>query len=445
MDRRNFLKSSGLAATSFATASLLANASETAQTSPNNRVRVGHIGVGSRGGGLLGEFASQKDVEIVSIADVDPEKVARGVEIVHEYHGKTPQTTNDYRRMLDDPSIDIISVATPDHWHAIPTILACQAGKDVYVEKPDAYNMLEGQRMVQAMHKHGRIVQMGTQQRSSPHQLEAREYILSGKLGKVLVAKAWENAIQSPLGRPADSDPPAGVDYDMWLGPAPKRAFNPLRFHVNWRWFFDYGTGDLGNDGVHRLDYARWALGAAVEAQGGSLPALPQKIFCLGGKWYFNDAQEWPDTLQVNFEYASESGAGHILTYEMRLWAPYNYQGEGDGAMLFGDKGYIILGNNRWRAFGERNKLVAEGKADTSRVHHVRNFIESVRSRNKPSADLETVGHPSSMLCHVGNIAWRLGRQLRLDAATETFVGDDEANAMRTRPEYRKPWLLPEV
>jgi predicted dehydrogenase len=324
--------------------------------------------------------------------------------------------------------------------------MACAAGKDVYVEKPDGHNLLEGQRMVAAMRKHGRVVQLGTQSRSYPRLREAMDYIRSGALGKVLVAKAWETAKQSAIGSPPDGDPPPGVDYDFWLGPAPKRRFNPLRFHGSWRWFFDYGTGDLGNDGVHRIDIARWALGTAAEAEGGTLPVLPRKVSALGGKWYFDDAQEWPDTLQASYEFDGAGGRpGRLLTYEMRIWSPNPTLGADEGAALFGDRGYLVITGSGWRAFDPDDQVVAEGKEGGGDGDHIRNFLDCVKSRRRPNADLETVGHPSSVFCHAGNVAWRVGRQLELDPETELFVGDAEANALRTRPEYREPWSLPEV
>ena len=439
--RRRFLQSSALAATAAATRWVAAEDVDKAPAS--ERVRVGCIGVAGRAGFLLSAFAANKGVELASICDVDTRKLPAASEQVKNITGRQPTAEADFRKLIDDPKLDVIVVGTPDHWHAIPTILACQAGKDVYVEKPDGHNVEEGRRMVAAMKKHNRIVQMGTQARSGSHYLAAMEYIRSGKLGKCLVAKAWESSRQGSIGRPADSDPPPGVDYDVWLGPAPKRPFNVRRFHGNWRWFFDYGTGDLGNDGVHRLDYARWALSTAVEAQGDPPLSMPSGISAQGGKWYFDDMQEWPDTLQVNYEYPGTPG--RILTYEMRVWTPYKYHDEDEGALVCGDQGYIVLGNTRWRAYAAGGKLVAEGSGDNDGTSHIQNFLDCVHSRQKPNADLETVGHPSSILCHAGNIAWRTGHKLTFDPATETFVGDEAANALRTRPEYRAPWLLPEV
>ncbi len=412
---------------------------------PSDRVRVGLIGAGGRGVALLRLFCQQPDCQMIAVADVDATRRTKAAEIATAASPRAVAAHDDFRHILDDTSIDAVVLGTPDHWHAIPTIMACAAGKDVYVEKPDGHNMVEGQRMVQAMQKHGRIVQLGTQSRSSRHFATAMEFIGSGKLGRVLVAKSWESARQRPLGRPADSATPDGVDYDMWLGPAAARPFNPLRFHGSWRWFFDYGTGDLGNDGVHRLDVARWALATAVRAETGkSLSHLPRRCSAFGGKWYFDDAQEWPDTLQVDYEFTVEGAASRIVTYEMRIWAPYKYTGETEGVTLYGDRAYIILGNERWRAFTPDGEVIAEDQGDNGGREHVRNFLDCVKSRRAPHADLAKVGHPSSVMCHAANIAWRVDRSLLLDAGNEQFH-DVEANALRSRTTYRRPWELPQV
>lgn len=394
---------------------------------------------------MVSLFSGQPDVNAVAIADVDSARLPDSVRLIEERKGRRPTTYRDFRRLLDNESIDVLVVGTPDHWHAIPTIHACQAGKDVYVEKPDGHNMLEGQRMAQAQRKYRRIVQMGTQSRSSGHFQSAISFIRSGQLGRVLVAKAWESARQHPLASLPDSQPPASVDYDMWLGPAPKRPFNKSRFHGNWRWYFDYGTGDLGNDGVHRIDVARWALSTAVEAESNSeMPALPLTVSAIGGKWYFDDPQEWPDTLQVNYEFAVPGISNRILTYEMKIWTPYPYMGDGEGVVLFGDQAYMVIGNRRWRAYEPKGQIIAEDSGNNDGKEHVRNFLDCVRTRKRPNADLESVGHPSSVLCHAGNAAWRTGKKLAIDPKTELF-DDDEANTLRSRPEYRKPWVLPDV
>ena len=449
VNRRQFLHrgAAGLAAAAAAQSVLAQDAP--AKAAPSERLRVGCIGVAGRAASLLNGFASLKEVEVARVCDIDRRRLGGATEAMEKRTGKKPAADTDFRRIIDDPSVDAVVVGTPDHWHAIPAILACLAGKDVYVEKPDGHNIVEGQRMVAAMRKHKRIVQMGTQSRSTGHFHEAMDFIRSGKLGRCLVAKAWESGKQGSIGRPPDGEPPEGVDYDTWLGPAPKRPFNPARFHGNWRWFFDYGTGDLGNDGVHRIDVARWALETALAARGeGPLPALPRTVSAAGGKWYFDDVQEWPDTLQVDYQYDLGAGkAGRILTYEMRVWNPYPYLGEPEGMAVFGDEAYIVLGKGGWRVYGNDGRKISETTGDMDDLAHMQNFVDCVKSRKKPNADLETIGHPSSFFCHAGNVAWRTGRKLTVDPATETFLGDGaaEANALRARPEYRKPWVLPDV
>jgi predicted dehydrogenase len=439
--RRDFLQTSaGLAAIGLAASAESASAKVVA----SERVRVGIMGAGGRAYSLIDSFARNPQVEIVAIADLDPGRLAKGVALATKIQNKEVESGGDFRRIIDDKSIDAMVIGTPDHWHAIPTILACQAGKDVYVEKPDGHNIVEGMRMVAAMKKHGRIVQMGSQHRSTKRLQSAIEFVKSGKLGRCVVAKAWESTKQGAIGFPADGTPPPGIDYDMWIGAAEKRPFNPIRFHGTWRWLYDFGTGDLGNDGVHRLDMAVALLNAACEAQNESPVGLPSSIYASGGKWYFNDAQEFPDTMQVNYEFGS-GPTTKLLTYEMRIWAPYHYLGQSEGSAVFGDQGYIVIGNTQWIAYGPKGEEIGRGDGDSSEVPHVQNFVDCIKSRQKPYCDLETVGHPASVLCHAGNISARVGRKLTLDPKTEMFVGDDEANSLRTRKEYRKPWVLPEV
>jgi predicted dehydrogenase len=438
--RRAFLHTSAAVTASAA----LASGTLVGKEPANERVRVGIMGAGGRALSLINTFAANPNVEVVAVADLDPARLPKGLEAAEKLQGKKPRGESDFHKLIDDKTINALVIGTPDHWHAIPTILACQAGKDVYVEKPDGHNIVEGMRMVAAMRKHKRVVQMGSQHRSTKRLQSAIEFVKTGKLGRCVVAKAWESTKQGAIGFPKDSEAPAGVDYDMWIGPAPKRPFNVNRFHGRWRWFYDFGTGDLGNDGVHRLDMAVALMNAAGEAS--KLPplGLPRTIFANGGKWYFDDAQEFPDTLQANYEYGTGKDT-RLLTYEMRIWAPYLYLGESEGAAVFGDQGYIVMGNSRWTAYGKGNEVLAKGEGDSHEKQHVQDFIDCIKSRKKPYCDLETVGHPASVLCHAGNISARVGRKLTLDPETETFLDDKEANILRTRPEYRKPWVLPEV
>lgn len=436
MDRRTFLH--GAAATAL-TAAATTSLGAKALAGPNERIRVCVMGVRGRGGGLLSTFAALPEVEVRYVCDVDQSVLVSRGQQVADTTGKRPQLIQDFRHALDDKQVDAFVIGTPDHWHALPTIYACQAGKDVYVEKPDGHNILEGRVMVAAAKKHGRVVQLGTQSRSGVVQKNAMDHIAAGKLGKVRFARAWESARQGNIGKPADSNPPDKVDYDMWLGPAPQRPFNERRFHGHWRWFFDYGAGDLGNDGVHRLDVARWGLETAMKAQGEPALGLPRAVSAHGGKLYFDDMQQWPDTLLVTYDFPN-----CVLTYEMRLYNAYRLHDETEGCILYGDEGYVVIGNRRWRAFDARGKQISEESGNDNTVGHAQNFLDCMRSREKPVADLETIGHPSSLLCHLGNAAWRLGRTVRFDPQSYTF-DDEEANQYLTRPQYRAPWLLPKV
>ncbi|MCA9111471.1 MAG: Gfo/Idh/MocA family oxidoreductase [Planctomycetaceae bacterium] len=443
MSRRNML-GAGVAGT-LAIGSLTSRVLQAApgKQPASERIQVGCIGAAGRAGSLIKSFCNSSQADLVAIADLDESRLAQGVKSAEDIQGHRPRAESDFRKLIDDPKLDVIVVGTPDHWHAIPTILACINGKDVYVEKPDGHNIVEGQRMVEAMRKHKRIVQMGSQHRSTERMKSALEFIGTGALGRVLTAKAWESAKQGNIGHPPDSEPPHGVDYDMWLGPAPKRPFNRNRFHGRWRWFHDYGTGDLGNDGVHRLDMALAMLNKALEAKGEPSVELPNRVSGTGGKWYFDDMQEFPDTMQVDYRFAGRPP--RLLTYVMRIWAPYAEHGLSEGAAIYGDEGYVIMGNSGWQAFGPKDKLLAQGEGDSHEAPHVENFLNCVKSRQKPNCDLETIGHRASLLCHIGNIATRIGETLHFDAQTEEFIGDREANDYRTRPEYRKPWVLPEV
>lgn len=437
MKRRNFLAGTG-ALMSYGLSQQAAGAS----TSPNEKISVAAIGLRGRGNAVLRSFVAQKDVDIRYVVDVDESVRLQRTSELEKLGRPKPLAVEDFRRVLDDKQVDAIMLGTPTHWHAIPTILACQAGKDVYCEKPDAHNITEGQLMVAAAKKHKRVIQLGTQSRSGKHFLDAIEYISKGHLGKVLFAKAWESAKQGSLGKPADRKPPSGVNYDLWLGPAPERPFNPLRFHGNWRWFFDYGAGDLGNDGVHRLDIARWAFETALKANGETPLGPVKKVSAFGDKCYFDDLQEWPDNLMCTYDF----GKGRILTYEMRIWSPYRMMGDSEGAAVFGDQGYVIIGNGFWKAFAARDKLVRDEKGSYDNTNdHVRDFLDCMKTRNKPVADLETVGHPSSLLCHLGNASWRAGRSLEFDYEKYEFKNDPDANQFLTRPKYREPWKLPKL
>lgn len=424
-NRRAFLKSTAAIASGY-----LISPSIAAQPGPNDKIRVACIGVRGQGGSLLANFANQPDVEISHIVDIDESvRVRKGAEIKTKT-GKEPKLIVNYQDILHDKSIDAFVIGTPDHWHALPCIHGCMAGKDVYVEKPDGHNILEGKTMVAAARKYNRMVQMGTQARSAAYLKEAVEYIRAGNIGKPIFGRSWETDRQGAVTAIPDSTPPKGVDYDLWTGAAPLKPFNQRRFHGSWRWFFDYGCGDLGNDGVHRLDYGRWALGAT---------GYPKSISTAGGKYFFEDVQEWPDTMQVTYEYSDR-----ILVYEMRIWSRPKLYNLTEGAAIHGEGGWVLISNSDWKAFDKDNKLVREGTSPSPLPLHIRNFLECMKSRKRENLNQEIEqGHQSSVLCHAGNIAWRTGKKIRFDSKTETF-DDAQANKLVGR-EARKGFELPVI
>ena len=425
--RRRFLRLSASGAIGLAAAPGTAAIVSPQTLSAGNRVRVAVAGIRGRGQSHALELAGIKDVEVAAIADVDSRLLPALGKKLEERSGKKPAMGQDFRAFLDDKTIDAVSIATPDHWHVPIAIAACRAGKDVYVEKPCSHNIREGRLLVEAARKYGRVVQHGTQSRSGASFHKALDFLRSGKLGKIRVAKVINSQRRDDIGRAQDGEAPEGVDYNLWLGPAPLRPFNKNRFHYNWHWFWDYGTGDLGNDGAHAMDYARWFLG--VED--------PIAVSASGGKLYFQDDQETPDTQTVTFEFP----ACHLI-FEMRIWTPYQEHGIENGAVLYGDDGYMEISPRGWRAVSKDGKEEAKEQGGVRSELHFENFIECVRSRAKPRAEI-LEGHLSSRLCHMGNIAVRVGRRLLFDAKTETFKGDAEANRLLTR-EYRKGFELPD-
>ena len=274
------------------------------------------------------------------------------------------------------------------------------------------------------------MVQMGTQIRSAPWLREAREFVQSGALGKVISGRAWETEMTGPVKLAPDGQPPAGFDYNIWQGPAPERRYNETIVTSAWRWLFNYGTGDLGNDGVHRIDYARYVMG---------LDALPDAVSCAGGKFFHDDDQQWPDTQFVTYEYPRA-----VLQYEMRLWSRPRLHDAGEGAVIHGENGWMLVTNTSWKAFDPDGKVMKEARGDTGDRAHVRNFLDAVRSRKRETLNQEIYsGHVSTLMCHAGNIAWRTGKKLRIDPKTETF-DDAEANKLVGR-EHRKGFELPKI
>jgi predicted dehydrogenase len=433
-NRRTFMHQAGLATlATAATAQLTAPARAADAT---KRIRIGLIGCGGRGTGVATTHSKLTGVEIAYACDPD---LKRAGTTADKLAGNTkPQVVQDLRRVLDDKSVDAVIVATPDHWHAPATLLALAAGKHVYVEKPCSHNIREGRLMIESARRHKLIVQHGTQSRSGPHVQRAFELLHGGAIGEVLVAKAWNSQRRRNIGHSTPSEAPAELDYDLWIGPAPLVPYQANRLHYNWHWWHAFGTGDFGNDGVHDADLARGGLGVTTH---------PSRIVAAGGKYFFDDDQQFPDTQTVLFEYpgAAKNGGPKQLVFEMRIWSPYRQEGYENGCAFYGTEGMMLLGKgDNWQMFGPKNKLIDSGKFADRETPHAQNFIDCIASGNLPNADIE-IGHLSSSLCHLGNIAIRTGRALTFDPKMEQFSGDDEANKLVGR-EYRAGhWAVPKA
>ncbi len=429
MDRRDFLMS---------TAVLTAGAAVRGFASPSDTVRIAVVGCGGRGSSHVNAWSSMPNVEVVALCDVDESHIAAKLKMLETKGKPKPATYVDFRKLLEDRSIDAVSLATPNHWHTLQTIWACQAGKDVYVEKPCSHNVFESQQIVAAARKYDRIVQQGSQSRSSPALQEAVKRMVDGELGEVYMARGLCYKWRDTIGHTPVSAVPAGVDYDLWTGPAPKREFTKNRFHYNWHWMWDTGNGDLGNQGIHEVDIARWGLGVTH----------PTKVSAIGGKFMFDDDQETPNTMTASFEF-DVKGVRKMMTFEVRHWispheAGINGEKPGNtiGNQFYGSKGYLVIDNyNKYYSFMGKDQLPGPGA--TAKDEHWANFIGAVRSRKRAdlTAEIEE-GALSCNLMHLANISYRVGRTLHWDAKTMTCVGDADANKMLTRA-YRAPFVVP--
>ena len=449
MNRRHFLQRTAAATAGMA---LALPGRARAQTSPNETVNVAIIGLRGdnqghptwtprgRGPDHYEHLSGIPNVRISHVVDVDERHFNGPLTTVKQKYGGDPKTATDFRRVLDDKDVDAVTIAAPDHWHALMTIWACQAGKDVYVEKPISHNIVEGRRMIDAARRYGRIVEVGTQRRSNTVLAKAVQFLRDGGLGTVHAGKTVIYRPRTPIGVVADSAVPPGVHYDLWLGPAPARPFNENHFHYHWHWFWEYGTTDLGNTGVHSLDAVRWLLGKQEH---------PRTAYCSGGLYEAGDRtdQATPNTQSATYRYAD----GTELQGEVRNWL--SGPTEAQGVYVFGSKGWMKVGDDKAEVyFGRKNEpgptLTAEEAGDDEGDHegqaHFENFIDCLRSRKSQNlkASLED-GHLSTTLCHLGNISYRLGRSVKFDGAAERFEGDEEADTLLART-YRAPYVLPD-
>jgi predicted dehydrogenase len=444
MNRRVFLSK-----TAAATAGLAAFQTRSyARTSPNETINVAVIGIRgdnkghptwtSRGRGQdhYEHLTAIANVRVTHVVDVDERHFKTSLPFMREKWGGDPKAETDFRRVLDNRDVDAVTIAAPDHWHALMTILACQAGKDVYVEKPISHNIVEGRKMIEAARRYNRVVGVGTQRRSDAVLDKAVQFLRDGGLGTLYAGKTVIYRPRDPIGVAADKPVPPGVHYDLWLGPAPSRPFNENHFHYHWHWFWEYGTTDLGNTGVHSLDAMRWLLGKEEH---------PRTAHCIGGLYEAGAPtdQTTPNTQYATYQYAD----GTELHCDLRNW--FSGPAEAQGVYIFGSTGWMKVGDGQAQVFfGRKNEpgptLTADEKGDAGQAHF-ENFIECVRAHKAENlrATIEE-GHLSTTLCHLGNISYRMGRSLKFDGVAERFVGDEEADKLLGRA-YRAPYLLPKA
>lgn len=436
INRRNFVKTAGLAA-----GAAVGPFIKTATGSPNDTINVAVAGIRGRGESHYEAFSKIPNVRVAYLVDIDEREFPKALKNMSAYAPQAPKTEVDLRRVLDDKEVDVIAIATPNHWHALQTIWACQAGKDVYVEKPASHNIFEGRKMVEASRKYNRIVQVGFQNRSIQNVRKAMEFLHNGGIGKVYMAKGLCFKPRESIGRGPDGPIPQGVHYDLWLGPAPYKPFNPVRFHYNWHWFWDTGSGDTGNQGPHQFDVARWGLNKQEH---------PVRISSIGGYYAFDSMQETPNTQTSVFEYAD----GTVLEFETRGLYTNAEDDIRIGNLFYGTDGWMHLDGGNWKTYmGRKNEpgtsATSRDQADPSNLRgtghgpHFENFINAVRSRNflELNCDVEE-GHRSTALPHLANISYRLGREVEFDSHSERFVDDEQANGYLSR-KYRHPYVVP--
>jgi predicted dehydrogenase len=439
----------------------------------NDRVRLAVCGLRGRGVEHIKRFSQVSGVEIAAVCDIDETVMATRLADIQERGLPKPKTYTDVRKLLEDQSIDAISVATPNHWHSLMGIWASQAGKDSYIEKPCSHNWWEGKQLVAAADRYNRIMQMGMQSRSSPAVHEAVQHMRSGLIGDLYMARALCYKWRDTIGRQPRQVVPAGVHYDLWLGPAPDRGFTLNRFHYNWHWFWDTGNGDLGNQGIHEMDIARWGLGVK----------FPNRVSAMGGHVMFDDDQETPNVLNCCFEFHTADGKRRLLEFEVRHWmtnheaeigtAAYGHSTPSPAAvtsavakvksptptlgpasgkpgtignLFYGSKGYLgIQEYDSYKTWlGEKGE---PGPSQRAPENHFANFIDCVRSRKKEALAAPAIeGHMSATLVHLANVSYRLGRTLNFDPATEQVIGDQEANRLLRDGDrgYRPGFTIPD-
>lgn len=427
--RRQFLKSAGMAAAvgAFAPGKVLG---------ANDRVSVAYVGMGRMGRGNLEVSMRHKRVHVAAVCDIYQPHLEISAAIARKAGHESVKELTDFREILNDKSIDAVCISTPDHWHAWQTVEACKAGKDVYVEKPISLTIDEGAKMVQAARKYNRVVQAGTMQRSGIHFQKATEIVRSGKLGKVATVKTWNVGVakREGIGNPADGAPPPGLDWDMWLGPAPKRPFNANRFGVDpnafshFRWFWDYAGGMMTDWGVHLLDIALMAFDNP----------MPEYVNAVGGNFYLTDDRETPDTLLATYKFPQ----GFVATYENCHTSSIAQFNKSSGTVFYGTEGTLHVDRRGYTIYPERGSELLEAKVNSSNnmnYDHWGNFLECIRTRQRPISDIE-VCHKSTATCLLANVAYRAGMRVDWDSANATTVQPEARKFLSY--EERDPWKI---
>ena len=436
-NRRTFIRNSALATAGVGMAASMPLAMDSCAAA-NEKLVCGLIGANGMGFADLQSFLKIKNTECAAICDVDENVLNRRLADTEKIQGIKPKGFTDYRKLLEEPGIDIIIIGTPDHWHCLPMVEACQAGKDIYCEKPLGNSIEEINIMERAANQYNTVVQVGMWQRSDPHWRDAVDFVKSGKLGKIRTVRTWAyQGWMEPVPIRPDSEPPAGVDYDFWLGPASKRPFNPNRFHFNFRWFYDYAGGLMTDWGVHIIDYGLYGMGDPV----------PKSVMAMGGKFaYPDDAAETPDSLQALYEFD-----GHTMLWDHATGINGGYYGRDHGVGFVGNLGTLVVDRNGWEVIPEKK----QNKDQMERVGlikgtgkgldlHMENFVEGVKTRNRDLNANIHVAANTARVAHLGNIAHRTGHRLYWDQQTSRCINDDDANSY-LKPTYRAPWKLPEI
>ena len=446
--RRSFLRSAANTAVLAAVAPAALAAEQTNKEKiistngmgANDRIRVAVLGVNGRGKNHIEEImelSKKTNVEVVTLCDPDMNILQQVAKDFEKKYGKKVAIEQDFRKVYEDKNIDAVTLATPNHWHALQTIWACQAGKDVYVEKPATHNIHEGKKMIEAAYKYNRIVQHGVQLRSSVAIREAVKHLEEGLIGRVYMSRGLVYRRRADIGNKGISPIPAGLNYDLWCGPAPMRPFTKNLVHYNWHWHWNYGNGDVGNQGIHETDLCMWGLG---------VDQLPERITSMGGKFLWDDCKEVPEIQTSIYHYPKQK---KIIQFEVRNWNTNLEDGAGVGNIFYGEKGYMVVkGYGTYETYLGEKREKGPSRSETGELGlHFMNWFDAIRARDMSiqNGPVQT-GHLASSLAHLGNISYRLGRQLEFDPVAERFIGEgeNEANNMLSR-DYRAPYILPEI